>query len=191
MSYYYLIACCAKKLSRPAPARELYCSQWFQFARDAVEQRGARWGILSAAYNFVLPDAWIQPYDARMSSKTPDQRIDWATNVYNILPRLLPHERGHVILGGNDYTEHLAEMLNAELPLQGMGIGQQLAYLKRLAGTPTLLDAARDAHDLLVRCDAELMPNDMDPASDWEWDNVRFQLQKAIAAASAASKLAA
>jgi hypothetical protein len=188
MSYYNLIACCAKKLSRPAEARDLYCSQWFRLARTIVEQRGERWGILSAQYNFLLPDSWVRPYDKRMSSLTREEKTAWAETICNVLPPLQDNERGYVIWGGVDYAVPLAEMLDAYLPLEHLGIGQQLSYMSKLANpAPPLLDASRAALDLLVRCDADLLPGDMEPASDWDWDTARFQLQKAVAAAAASS----
>ena len=36
----YLVACVKRKLPRPAPARDLYTSDWFRKARQYVEQSG-------------------------------------------------------------------------------------------------------------------------------------------------------
>jgi len=182
MGSFHLVACVGKKLSHPAPARELYCSRWFHLVRTVVEQRGEPWAILSAEYNLVSPTSVIQPYDERMSTKSRDERVEWAAVICDVLPRA---DR-YVIWGGLDYCEFLAPRLDAVLPLEGLGIGQQLSYLRKLVATPTLLDVARDALDLLIRCDADLLPDGTQPASDFEWDTVRFQLQKAIAAHSVA-----
>src|SRR3546814_1566107 len=42
----FLVACVAAKLDRPAPARDLYASPWFQKARAYVERQGGAWFIL-------------------------------------------------------------------------------------------------------------------------------------------------
>ena len=53
----YLVACVAAKLDRPAPARDLYTSPWFQKARAYVERQGGQWFVLSAKHGLIAPDA--------------------------------------------------------------------------------------------------------------------------------------
>jgi hypothetical protein len=52
-----LVACSRTKLSRAAPARELYCSPLFRAARAYAERRygRGRWLIVSARYGLVDP----------------------------------------------------------------------------------------------------------------------------------------
>lgn len=59
----FLVACVAAKLDRPAPARDLYASPWFQKARAYVERQGGAWFILSAKHGLIAPETVIAPYD--------------------------------------------------------------------------------------------------------------------------------
>jgi hypothetical protein len=125
----YLVACVSVKLPHAAPARELYCSTWFKFARVVAERRP--WAILSARHGFVMPDTILEPYEETLARKTAAERRAWAARV---LPTIPAAERT-VLIAGELYAEHLAGPLHAERPLAGLGIGQQLAELKRLAMT--------------------------------------------------------
>src|SRR3546814_14699200 len=58
----FLVACVAAKLDRPAPARDLYASPWFQKARAYVERQGGAWFILSAKHGLIAPETVIAPY---------------------------------------------------------------------------------------------------------------------------------
>jgi hypothetical protein len=127
---FHLVACVSTKLGRPALAKDLYCSQWFKSVRAVVEQTGEPWAILSAEYNLLLPDTLVKPYNKTLATKSREERKAWAELICNILPGVAPHIDSYVIWGGETYYEFLAPMLNAELPLKGLGIGQQLSYLK-------------------------------------------------------------
>ena len=125
MPALHLVSCVSVKLAHPAPARDLYCSPWFRLVRAVVEHEP--WAILSARYGLVWPQALIEPYDETLRGKTSGERRVWATRVL----AAVPSADSYVIWAGRIYAEHLAEALRAELPLRGLGIGQQLAYLKR------------------------------------------------------------
>ena len=83
--------------------------------------------ILSARYGLVWPQTVIEPYDETLRGKTSGERRAWAAHVLAAVPTA----DSYVIWAGRIYAEHLAGALRAELPLRGLGIGQQLAYLKR------------------------------------------------------------
>lgn len=51
-----------------------------------------------------------------------------------------------------------------------------------------LLSACEAAADLLLRCDAEKMPNDLPAATDEDWDRVVEQLNNAIHTAKAGAQ---
>lgn len=120
----HLVSCVSTKLEQPTAARSLYCSPWFRFARAHVEQ-GA-WAILSAKHGLVAPSTVIAPYDATLGKMPAPARRQWADQVL----RAMPAADRYVLWAGQRYAEHLADPLHAELPLQGLGIGQQLAYFK-------------------------------------------------------------
>lgn len=125
----YLVACVAGKLDRPAPARELYTSPWFQKARAYVEARGADWRILSALHGLVHPGQVLAPYEHTMADNL--SRLEWASRVIAQLEHEAPL-RPLVMLAGKAYR-HPLRWLSATrtvtVPMEGLGIGQQLAWL--------------------------------------------------------------
>lgn len=146
----YLVACCARKLQRPAPAQDLYTSVWFRLARAYVESQGAGlgvtagWAILSAKYGWVLPTQVIESYDFSLRDMPLRDQWVWALR---LAPQLASHitDGGYqrvVFLAGELYRDPVEHYLRRccrgdlafESPLKGLGIGQQLAWLKRQVG---------------------------------------------------------
>lgn len=123
----HLVSCVSVKLDRRAPACDLYCSPWFKFARRVVEREP--WAILSARHGLVWPHDMISPYDQTLADMTANERRQWAARVLSAIP---PAHR-YVLWAGRLYTQHLSADLRAELPLRGLGIGQQLAFMKAAA----------------------------------------------------------
>jgi hypothetical protein len=120
----HLVSCVGQKHAQPAPARDLYCSTWFRFARAAVEREP--WAILSARHGLLWPDVMVAPYEETLRAKSVESRFLWATRVLVAVPSA----NRYVIWAGEPYAEFLAPDLGAELPLRGLGIGQQLKFLK-------------------------------------------------------------
>ena len=139
----FLVSCVSVKNSRPMKARELYCSDWFLKAKAYVEAHGAPWFILSAKYGLVEPNQMIRPYNITLKNMTKAQRLAWSLRVAK---KLKPRCRGFsrvIFLAGQSYREHLVGMLNewgyeARSPMRGLGIGQQLRWLKRK--TPSMFE---------------------------------------------------
>lgn len=121
-----LVACCGKKLPYAAPAKEIYQSELFLKSRRYAEQHGDRWLILSAKHGIVHPDATIEPYDETLNDKTASERRAWSERV----TRQLDDLRGEklTVLAGEAYCGW-CDGFNADRPMKGLGIGQQLAYL--------------------------------------------------------------
>lgn len=145
----FLVACVAGKATTPQPARTLYVSDWFSKARAYVEATGRPWYILSALHCLVRPDQVLHPYDftwKKDDPRDPDDRCTrqtWsritASNVR------APEGTRLVVLAGGDYREFLVPALkcrgfHVEIPMQGLGIGQQKAWL--LAHTPSPVEQA-------------------------------------------------
>lgn len=131
-----LVSCVKSKLSRAAPARELYTSPLFQKMRAFAENSGAPWFILSAQHGLVAPDVEIAPYELTLNKMGIDQRRAWADRV---LTALVPHLEGIervVFLAGMPYREFLVGPLEqrgvtVEVPMEGLSIGNQLSWLSR------------------------------------------------------------
>jgi hypothetical protein len=134
----YLVQCVSQKLSRPAAAKDLYCSPWFAKARAFVEAQHAPWFILSGKYGAVAPDTLLQPYNITLNDMGAKERRDWAARTAEALrSHCAPGDRV-VFLAGSTYREYLAEHVRSwgcrvEAPLARLGIGKQLRWLGRSA----------------------------------------------------------
>lgn len=131
----YLVACVSQKLDRRARAADLYRSDWFRKARTYVEETGDRWFVLSAAHGLVKPSQPLAPYDATLRDLTGAQRRLWGEKTLRQLRRAIgPRHAGPIIfLAGRLYREPLLAFAGdrAVIPMQGMGIGQQKAWLAK------------------------------------------------------------
>lgn len=127
-----LVGCAATKLSRPAPARDLYTSQLFRKAAQYAEANSDRWYILSALHGLVSPDTVLHPYDVRLGTRTGPPIWDWAQMVADQLDARLALvlDAELLVLAGTQYRTVLRLVdYPARVPMKGMGIGEQLAYL--------------------------------------------------------------
>lgn len=128
-----LVSCVGEKLDHAAPARDLYQSAWFRKARQYAETHGARWYILSAKHGLLAPDEAIEPYNATLNDMSAAERAKWGEGVLAQIE--LQIQPGHlVVLAGENYRRPLVEELvragyYVDVPMQGLGIGQQLAWL--------------------------------------------------------------
>lgn len=149
-----LVGCGKQKQARPAPAGELYTGQLFRAAKRYAEQHGDAWAILSAKHGLVLPGQVLEPYDLAMDQlQAASDRNAWAGRVQAGLacflmerPHLMEKRGGFrrlvpgfrmTILAGRRYVEPIAARRigqNISTPLDGLGIGQRLAWLKQQEG---------------------------------------------------------
>lgn len=133
-----LVGCASTKLTRPAPARDLYTSQLFRKASAYAEGTCDQWFILSAKHGLVQPDTVLEPYDMKLGRSTRYAATnappfhDWAARVRDDLTARLTGEVDVtlVVLAGALY-EAITYGLPwpHEAPLNGLGIGQRLAWL--------------------------------------------------------------
>lgn len=131
-----LVSCVGKKRASPAPAKDLYISEWFLRARRYVEAEGGPWFILSAKYGLVTPDQTLAPYEQTLNDMGVEDRREWALGVQTQMDHQLPDTERIVILAGQRYREFLIEYLlqraaSVEVPLEGLRIGEQLNWLGR------------------------------------------------------------
>lgn len=128
-----LVACASQKLQRPVPARELYVSQLFKKAAAYAGLACDRWYILSAKHGLVHSDTVLEPYDQRLSgSRTSSANQEWEDKVRKQLREELDGIQNVrlIALAGEQYRTVLRDIpWPYEVPLQGLGIGQQLGWL--------------------------------------------------------------
>lgn len=133
-----LVSCVKTKLDRPAPARELYRSDWFRKARAVVERHGWPWRILSARYGLVHPDETIAPYEKTLNDMPASERRAWAARGVEALDPLLGDGSHVVFFAGMAYREHLephlrGRAITVHVPMAGLKQGEQLSWLARHA----------------------------------------------------------
>jgi hypothetical protein len=130
----YLVGCGKAKLRRPARAKNLYTGNLFRAAREHAEQHGTSWRILSARYAAVSPETVIKPYDQRLTRDLDVLR--WSMSATNSLVREFGRDAEFVCLAGRDYAyplwaEFERQGLRLSMPLDGLQVGQRLAWFKR------------------------------------------------------------
>ncbi len=134
----YLVACVAAKLDHTAEARDLYISPWFRKARAYVERTGSPWFILSAKHGLLASNAVIEPYDMTLGTLGVPARRLWGALVLDELARVVEAAAPLIVLAGRSYRDpiwpHIAQRATA--PMEGLAIGQQLAWLKRMTRCP-------------------------------------------------------
>jgi hypothetical protein len=134
-----LVACVGKKNPGPMAARDLYASDWFRKASAYAAREADEWYILSAKYGLLPPDTVIAPYDETPKGMLAAARREWAKRVMEKLARRLDPGDKVMVLAGQDYRVGLVEPLRqigctVLIPMKGLRIGEQLAWLKRQIG---------------------------------------------------------
>jgi len=134
MAHVGLIACASKKRALAAQARDLYDSVLFQKSREYVECNCDSWYVLSAKHGLVTPTEIIAPYEETLNTKTVAERRAWAERVWASLKSQVKPSDRVTILAGQKYRENLVKRISEhgcciEVPMEGMGIGEQLQWL--------------------------------------------------------------
>lgn len=161
-----LVGCGKSKLTRAAPAAELYTGSLFRASRAYAEAAFDRWFILSAKHGLLTPDEGVEPYDLSITQLNSDERSALAERVLARLGEFGLNEADFTILAGQEYVSAFDGRLAANDPLKKRGLGERLAWLTReaqraKAGTP----AEQLAADLL---DWEAQFGAPDPKTDAE-----------------------
>lgn len=126
---------------------QLYGSQLFSKRVDYANARGLRWAVLSAKYGVWFPRIELKPYDQTFAEMESAEIAAWHVGCAQRLMEeiwepfhmklhdgpIKPSELTIEIHAGADYCHPLTEILRAvgitvELPLAGLGIGEQLAW---------------------------------------------------------------
>ena len=130
-----LVACVGKKRRYGCSAEWIYQSPWFRLASKYARSGFDEWFILSAKHGLLRPGERILPYDEMLSGKKKAEREQWGKWVFECFLREIKPGVNVTILAGNLYREFLEQHLlgagiDVSVPMRGLGIGQQLAWLK-------------------------------------------------------------
>lgn len=139
-----LVGCGKAKLDHEAPARELYTSNLFRLSVAWAELHCDAWYVVSALHGLIDPDQVIQPYNYSLTEMREAELDAWAGRVVGALA--YREQAAHVVLlAGGRYRRlggkmrwstlpginfHRGTIASVEEPLEGLGIGQRLGWLK-------------------------------------------------------------
>lgn len=109
---------------------------WFRMARDYAIQNSDRWFILSASAGLMRPDRMTDPYDLTLNGLGVKLRKNWADLVIAQIKELNLSGVKAIVLAGKNYRQFLmAELLTrfdqADVPMEGLMMGQQLSWLSK------------------------------------------------------------
>lgn len=130
-----LISCASRKLSQRSKAKDLYISTLFKLNLKYAEKLAPdKIYILSAKHGLLSLDQEINPYEQTLNNMPSDELKQWASRVLEQIKRVCSIDETELIfLAGNKYRKYLLPHIkNAQVPLEGLGIGKQLQQLKRL-----------------------------------------------------------
>lgn len=137
MTEMTVVGCTDTKHDYATKATTLYEPSMLFRKRKAVAKQSEHWGILSAKYGYVEPDAVIDTYNVHISDR--DREL-WAGDVMDDLTLVLDQRDVDTvqILAGKGYVDPLTpelERLGYEVldPLRGKMIGERLSRLTELA----------------------------------------------------------
>ena len=126
-----LVACGKGRLGHGAPARAFYNGALFRKASAYAESQYDRWLVLSPKHHVVDPDQWVEPYDLSLRHLTRAGREAWADEVVRQLRERGLEDAEFFLHAGENSAGPLARRLaRTHRPLQGLGIGRQLAWYK-------------------------------------------------------------
>jgi hypothetical protein len=133
-----LVSCVKSKRALPAPAQDLYISPLFRGLRSYAEKNTDRWYILSAKYGLLSPERVVDPYELTLNRMPKADREAWARQVQEQMVAVLPLGARITLLAGSRYREELEPFLrqrghSVDIPLFGLSMGRQLAWLNRHA----------------------------------------------------------
>ena len=128
----------------------LYGGALFSKRVAYAKDRDLPWYVLSAKYGVWHPRSLMKPYDLSFDEMNKEDRVVWHSSVCHRLAEELwepfhqkivdgPIAPSDVVFefhAGSDYCQPLAQMLEllgfgVELPLAGLGIGEQLAWYQK------------------------------------------------------------
>ena len=128
-----LISCASRKLKKEARAEDLYISDLFKknLAYSKIINSDETY-ILSAKHGLLKLDDKIMPYDVTLNHMKVKEKKEWALKVENQLKLLEDIENTtFVFLAGENYRKYLIDKFkHYEVPMEGLGIGKQLQFLK-------------------------------------------------------------
>ncbi|HEY9800359.1 MAG TPA: DUF6884 domain-containing protein [Leptolyngbyaceae cyanobacterium] len=168
-----LVSCVSQKREEPSQALTLYQSPWFLKCKSYVESQNYNWFILSAKYGLIKPQQIIEPYEESLNSAPAQERQQWSQQVFASIVEILPNGGTVRFFAGEKYRQYLIPLLEeagykTEVPLQGLGIGQQLQWFDNNGADESNYIAIDEQH-------IELNPDELSPDLLLTFSSLRSQ----------------
>jgi cytoplasmic iron level regulating protein YaaA (DUF328/UPF0246 family) len=132
-----LLGCTKLKQKYQCDAGEMYtASPLFRTIKRYISKFDYdQWFILSAKYGLLKPTDEISPYDESLYDKSKTEYNQWVKTVIKQLDEIITEDVVVDFYCGKKYRDGLIPHLTRKgikyhIPLEGMGIGQQLKFLK-------------------------------------------------------------
>ena len=134
-----LVSCGKNKRLESNIAKDLYIGELFKKARRYSEKHHDNWFILSALHGLVDPNIQLDPYEYTLNKASKDEIVKWSEKVSTELINTIDIDTTVYVYAGANYRKYLLPILvdhgyRVEVPLVGLGIGQQLAWFKNNIG---------------------------------------------------------
>jgi len=134
MKTIYLVGCSAQKHHKATTALDLYKGDLFKKSVQYATSCGAKQSeifVLSALHGLMKHSDNVGPYDVTLNDMTAQELRTWAAATGQQLKNLIKGPVKIICLAGKKYAKaaQLVEAAALELPLKGLGIGQQKAWL--------------------------------------------------------------
>ena len=130
-----LVGCVKLKLARAAAAKDLYRSPLWQRRRNYAEASRCPWMILSAKHGLLDPETQIAPYDLALAALSAAEQRAWGEHVVGQLEERLGSLAGTTfeVHAGRAYRRAIEPGIaerggSVAAPLEGLGMGEQLAW---------------------------------------------------------------
>lgn len=124
------IGCVKLKLTKSTTAEKMYISTLFKYTLEYAKQHSDLVFILSAKYGLLNLGTVIEPYNETLNGKSDKEIKDWSKKIYRSVLDLGLENNQFLYLCGENYKKYLKKWLPGNDPLNGLGLGKRLKWLK-------------------------------------------------------------
>jgi hypothetical protein len=117
----------------------MYRSQLFRKSVAWADAHGHAWAVLSARHGLLMPTDVICPYNVTLADMPRVNRERWAVTTRQKIFAAFGGST-YIVLAGADYRAAVAGLPHT-VPMEGLGIGQQLAWLTNNTPRPAAVAA--------------------------------------------------
>jgi len=136
MAKIVLLSCTKSKLSKPAPAQELYsASPMFQKTLEYGKAlKPDKMYILSAKHHLVPLQKELAPYDKTLKEMPKDEKEKWGEETIKQMRSagINPEKDQFIFLTGSEYMKPFSKYIpedHIEKPMEGKRFGERLKWL--------------------------------------------------------------